>query len=379
MLYLSEALLSEECFTSSKMAGRCLQYFSRQSLPPSFSCFYPYQEILSPAKWSRLVTWRYSSDKKGKIIGTTHNLKNKTLFVNRPVEKKKRKDVPSPTGHFNVVACATAATYNLSGLRDGIQKYGDYILTELTNDSKSSCIFAVSRSQSSPEDRCIFYFKEGAVVLWNCDDLEQKLILDQLKLYEYQSYKESIVTREMESMFYTNSTNSPRSHITNDIIHLATKDHQRHLDMYTFSNSMALSVKLGSFESFLEDYINSTEFITEDLKEGKRIRISRSEVLRKSGELFALRHYINLSTDLTDTPDFYWDRDDLLQIYQSSCNYFSITLRTKVLNEKLNHCIELIELVSSHLNDRHHVRLEWMIIILIMIEIVFEVMHYLHK
>lgn len=49
------------------------------------------------------------------------------------------------------------------------------------------------------------------------------------------------------------------------------------------------------------------------------------------------------------------------------------------MNEKINHCIELVELLSSHLNDKHHIRLEWMIIILIMIEVAFEVLHYSEK
>ena len=49
------------------------------------------------------------------------------------------------------------------------------------------------------------------------------------------------------------------------------------------------------------------------------------------------------------------------------------------MNEKLNHCMELAELVSSNLNDAHHIRLEWMIIILIMVEVVFEILHYLDK
>ena len=46
------------------------------------------------------------------------------------------------------------------------------------------------------------------------------------------------------------------------------------------------------------------------------------------------------------------------------------------MNDKLNHCVELAELVSSNLNDTHHVRLEWMIIILIMVEVGFEIIHY---
>lgn len=47
------------------------------------------------------------------------------------------------------------------------------------------------------------------------------------------------------------------------------------------------------------------------------------------------------------------------------------------MNEKINHCAELVELVSSHLSDKHHVRLEWMIIVLIMVEVGFEFLHYI--
>lgn len=51
----------------------------------------------------------------------------------------------------------------------------------------------------------------------------------------------------------------------------------------------------------------------------------------------------------------------------------------QVMNEKLNHCVELAELVSFNLNDAHHIRLEWMIIILIMVEVLFEFLHYADK
>lgn len=41
--------------------------------------------------------------------------------------------------------------------------------------------------------------------------------------------------------------------------------------------------------------------------------------------------------------------------------------------------MELTELVSSNLNDAHHVRLEWMIIVLIMVEVGFEILHYCNR
>ena len=41
----------------------------------------------------------------------------------------------------------------------------------------------------------------------------------------------------------------------------------------------------------------------------------------------------------------------------------------QVMNEKLSHCCELTELLSTQLNDAHHTRLEVMIIVLIMVEV----------
>ena len=92
-----------------------------------------------------------------------------------------------------------------------------------------------------------------------------------------------------------------------------------------------------------------------------------------------LRHVLNLSSDLLDTPDFYWDREDLESLYHGTCAHLTIGKRTRVMNEKLTHCCELMDLITTTLNDEHHVRLEWFIIILIMIEVGFELMHFLER
>lgn len=43
------------------------------------------------------------------------------------------------------------------------------------------------------------------------------------------------------------------------------------------------------------------------------------------------RHCINLSSDLLITPDFYWDREDLEQLYDKTCQFLSINRRVKVI------------------------------------------------
>ena len=54
--------------------------------------------------------------------------------------------------------------------------------------------------------------------------------------------------------------------------------------------------------------------------------------MRKRGKLFALRHRINLSSDLLIASDFYWDRDNLEALYQNMCHFYNIERRTRVRN-----------------------------------------------
>ncbi|KMQ97831.1 glutathione synthetase [Lasius niger] len=249
-------------------------------------------------------------------------------------------------------------------------------------------VHAVAKYEVGHEPREIFFFREGSIVMWNISDLECGNLLQFLRNYEQNRYMKELIHTESELMHYTyadsgNSRNLPnrkKSHLKDgDIVLARETGNLDKLDKYTFSNAMAQSVKLGIWEASLNRYVDSIEFVTEDLKVGKKLQMTQQEVLRKQGELFALRHRINLSSDLLDTPDFYWERDDLENLYQQICGYFSIAKRTRVMNERLNHCVELVSILSSHLSDRHHVRLEWMIIILIMVEVAFEVLHYIDR
>lgn len=95
---------------------------------------------------------------------------------------------------------------------------------------------------------------------------------------------------------------------------------------------------------------------SQEIESGKKLTVTRQHVFRKTGELFSLRHRLNLSSDLLDIPDFYWDREDLEAHFLKTRKTYSIDRRTRVMNEKIKHCQELMDLVSHHLEDKHHVR-----------------------
>ncbi|XP_033207836.1 required for meiotic nuclear division protein 1 homolog [Belonocnema kinseyi] len=300
----------------------------------------------------------------------------------RPLRKKKsffdEEDIPAP-GFWKVKALATAEEYNLEGLMDGLLKQDLYIPQKIRTSTKPvpDVVQAVAKYEVGEEPREIYFFREGTIVMWNISELELGNVLQFLRKYEDNSYSDELVQAEGEVMTYTYCKNGKKSHLKDGDIILTS--HANELDKYTFSNAISQSVKLGIWEASLNHYVDSIEFVTEDLKAGRKIKMTREQVLRKQGELFALRHLINLSSDLLDTPDFYWERDALETLYQQTCAYFNIAKRTRVMNEKINHCVELVELLSSHLSDKHHVRLEWMIIVLIMVEVVFEISHYIDR
>lgn len=180
-------------------------------------------------------------------------------------------------------------------------------------------------------------------------------------------------------MFYNYSKENQPAALRSGNFYITKDEDKNILEKYTFSNALSLSVKLGIWEASLNKYVDSMAYVTEDLKQGNEIKTNQREMLRKTGELFALRHLINLSSDLLDTPDFYWDREHLETLYSQTNNYFNISKRTRVMNEKLNHCVELADLITSNLNEKHHTRLEKIIIYLILIEVIFECIHYAER
>ena len=233
----------------------------------------------------------------------------------------------------------------------------------------------------------IFFFADGSVVFWSVPELERKSVLDFIRtkpdIEEADGiYDDDTIFEESEMMTYSYDQADKKSHIDKkgQISMVVIEDKGAHyLERYAFSNAIAASVKLGAIEAQLDRIIDSIEFLSGDMKRGREVKISRSEVLRKTGEVYALRHVLNLSSDLLDTPDFYWDRANLEAMYHETCAHLVVGKRIRVTNEKINHCCELLDLVTNNLNDHHSTKLEWYIIILIMIEVFFEFFHFIER
>ncbi|KAL5017017.1 hypothetical protein ScPMuIL_006606 [Solemya velum] len=296
------------------------------------------------------------------------------LTAKRPIRRKTKE---KEADMLNVTAYATAEEYNLETLRSALD--GPYTICNLPMDVENALFLQAGNTTGTIASE-IFFFREGSVVFWNTPEMERNEVLKFLKDHSEDAYDLPSIMDELEQMTLT--LTEQNTNLVGDTIHLReTEDEpgQTTLEKYAFSNAISHSVKLAMWEASLDKFVDSIEPVTDDLKDGRRVKMTRTQVLRKLGEIFALRHLINLSSDLLDTPDFYWEREHLEHLYQKTCSQLNISRRTRVMNERLGYCCSIMELLKEHLGDIHHTRLEWMIIILILFEVIFELQKMVFK
>ncbi|XP_027058997.1 required for meiotic nuclear division protein 1 homolog [Pocillopora damicornis] len=276
-------------------------------------------------------------------------------------------------------AYVTGERYNIHGINSYLGNMAKYQATFIPEDEPNVLRVCIKDKNGENSGEVFFFGWLGSLVLWNVCSAEEQFFKKIAQLFQDGGLDIALTDTEDEQLLFSYSKNSTALHSGRIILNENSTEDIMALEKYTFSNALALSVKLAIWESVLDQYVESIQWVPEDLRKGRKVRMSRKEVLEKTGELISLRYKINLSSDLLMTPDFYWDRENLENLYDKTCVYLDIHRRTRVMNEKLNHCSEMVELLRTHLSEKHSFRLEWGIIALIAVEVVFETLYLIER
>ncbi|NXX92847.1 RMND1 protein, partial [Centropus bengalensis] len=314
----------------------------------------------------------YSILPAGKIIPKHSNQPVKRPPKAPRTKQPSRTNQPLSSDMENLMQCtafATADEYHLGNLCHDLTAHGYVEITSLPRDAANVLVISTEKSAKDDDSGMIFFFREGAAVFWNVEEKSMKNIMRVLEQHEIQPYEVALVHWENEELNYRIGEGQSKLHKGEILLNSELDSDEIVLQKFAFSNALCLSVKLAIWESILDNFVESIQSIPEILKSRRKVKLSHADVMQKIGELFALRHRINLSSDLLITPDFYWDREKLEELYDKTCQFLNINRRVKVINEKLQHCMELTDLMRNHLNEKHALRLEWMIVILITIEV----------
>ncbi len=206
----------------------------------------------------------------------------------------------------------------------------------------------------------IFIFAYGVIVSWGVSRERALAFISEIKPFEH------IRCEPIETDEFTYVIGEP-PRIQEDEI---TLPNDETLTKLAISQGIAQSVELNNFENVIQKLYNETKKIPEDLAAKGSISLSRREIRKKMGELFVERSIINLHVDVLDLPEFFWDYPELEPLYQMIANYLDLRARVEVLNKRLDIVHDLYEVLGNELNHQHSSRLEWTIILLIVIEVV---------
>lgn len=252
---------------------------------------------------------------------------------------------------------STAETYDLHGLA---MELNDVEFINFYTDSL----------HASYKEWNIFIFRYGCVVLWNVPTSEEIQFLEIL-----QKFAQNPINPVFEEFLYSFAT-KPR--FFQDKITLAkTRSHD--LQMLAVSYGLSQAIKLSAFEERIDNTIKMTKNIPQELSRRGKISLSRKEISKRIGGLFIERNSVNLHSDILDAPVFIWDHPEYESLYTMTINDLELHARTAVLNRRLDIVKELFEMMRDELNNRHSSMLEWIIIILIMMEVILTVgIHVFH-
>lgn len=249
----------------------------------------------------------------------------------------------------------------------------------------------------------IFVFPSGTVVAWNIREVTMLNLISVALLPAAENAQTEHF--ETEDLRYIEDPNSHRSRMRGDRIdigvkispdlladaspsmmtHLPATDEQhaqQHatdlvLAKVAFSSGLARSVKLAALENSFEAYFQSTRTIPDLMSQGSKIPFTRRFVIRKTGELLKLRAQLNLSSELTDSlPDMFWDSKyelGLERYFEQVGRALDVNVRSRVLNQRMDYAQEIVTVLREQLSERHGLTLEWLIIGLIAIEVLFEI------
>ncbi|AFL69087.1 RMD1 family protein [Sulfurospirillum barnesii] len=128
------------------------------------------------------------------------------------------------------------------------------------------------------------------------------------------------------------------------------------------------SVGLEKYEQDLEVHFGKSQALLDLTKSYTFFK--RSKLVEFTRNLISIQHGMVSELFLLDKPNILWDNEEAEKIYNTLSSTLELKDRFEIIEHKLNHLKENIAMALDLFNHKHSEVLEWIIIILIGVEIV---------
>ena len=236
-----------------------------------------------------------------------------------------------------------------------------------TNE-EAVAIFDDSWEISAHSTQEVFVFDFGATVFWGFSRGEENNLLQIFKLFVTRGRvdKDEFSSGE-DDMAFTTSPGVNKFTIANDFITLS--DHAPVKQRLSISFAIAQSSILSIFEARIARKVEEYRYIPQTLAAFGKVNLTERQLGIMIGEVFVVRHDVNLHTEILDTPAFFWKEERFEQNYETIMNYLEMDSRTNILNKRLDMLRELLDVLQHQMENEHGVKLEWIVIWLIVVEV----------
>lgn len=243
-----------------------------------------------------------------------------------------------------------------------------YLKAHYDSPQKFDAVWSISIANEDPEAEEkrieVFIFKYGCVIAWGGEETEikklikrfEKFAIDPIKNHELDCFEYKLISKQSSSIISTK-----------DIVLIGSK--RVLMDKLAISHAFSQSVKLAVFETSIQKTIQNTKPLTEQLIANGKIALSRQELSRNMGALFAERHAINMHSDILYEPEFFWKEPAYQKLYIEATHYLDLQRRVDTLYKRSQAVQDLYNMLSIEVNHNHSSFLEWVIIVLIATEI----------
>jgi len=221
----------------------------------------------------------------------------------------------------------------------------------------------------------VFIFDFGAAVFWGFSKGEEGQLLKLVRRFVTKGLvdQHEFASGEDDMAFTTSpDMDAANGHfnLTNDFITLPDDSNVK--DRLSISFAIGQSAVLAIFEARIERKIEEYKYIPEALAACGKVHLSEQQLGIMIGEVFVIRHDVNLHTEILDVPNFFWKENVMEQDYKMVMDYLEMPGRTEILNKRLDMMRELLDVLQQQMESNHALNLEWIVIWLIVVEVVLQ-------
>ncbi|KAI1421449.1 hypothetical protein F5Y12DRAFT_767755 [Xylaria sp. FL1777] len=225
----------------------------------------------------------------------------------------------------------------------------------------------------------IFVFPSGTVVTWS---VPQDVLVKLASRHLIRAASFPHLDRaEMEMLEFTPDDTRDTSYMRGEVVILGTRTQDlvnnrvdTTLAKVAFSSGLARSPKLAVLETDLEYLLQESKATLNVLAAGSQNKLKRSSILKMTGQLLSLRSQLNHYSDITEElPDMFWESESILEEYYNQIGAaLSVRRRIEILNKRIDYANENVNVLREMISEKYGHRLEWIIIALITVEVLFE-------